>query len=169
MMSKELGNEFWMAVSKDSKTMDGQLVLLRHAAIAAAFCNDKWINAADVRKMLSKENRPAATKVEQMLLQMRNIIDKKLSAEQSVQVRDLLDSFQDGLVMSSVQKKPKGIEDIIVVPESHAAIFVAQVKDRVGVELTTAYDGYYVEPSPIQSGPASSKESTSGTSTVFLI
>lgn len=64
MMSKELGNEFWMAVSKDSKTMDGQLVLLRHAAIAAAFCNDKWINAADVRKMLSKENRPAATKVE---------------------------------------------------------------------------------------------------------
>ena len=155
-----------MAVSKDSKTMDGQLVLLRHAAIAAAFCNDKWINAADVRKMISKENKPAATKVEQMLLQMRNIIDKKLSAEQSGQVRDLLDSFQDGL---AVQKKPKGIEDFIVIPESHAAIFVAQVKDRVGVELTTAYDGYYVEPSPIQSGPASPKESTSGTSTVFLI
>ena len=169
MMSKELGSEFWMAVSKDSKAMDGQLVLLRHAAIAAGFCNDKWINAADVRKMLSKENRPAAAKVEQMLLQMRNLIDKKLSAEQSGQVRDLLDSFHDGLVMSCVQKKPKGIEDFIVVPESHAAILVAQVKDRVGVELTHAYDGYYVEPSPIPSGPASSNESTSGTSTLFLI
>jgi len=71
--------------------------------------------------------------------------------------------------VSCAQKKPKGIEDFIVVPESHAAIFVAKVKGIVGVELTTAYNGYYIEPSPIQSGPASSKESTSGSSTMCLI
>lgn len=144
--SKALGTDFWQAVSKDGKTAGEVLLTLRHCAVSAAYCSGTSLTGADVRKMLG--NTAKSGKSQDLIEELRSLMDKTLNDEQKLKSREIQQQFEDRMVLVAMDKRPKHADAFTMVPETHFQVAVDSIKDETELTLTTKYEAYRPEPAP---------------------
>lgn len=139
---RQLGEDFYKALSSEPKPRDSNpLVMMRHALLALAYtCPlDKFVGAADVNKIFSKQYVDACVKANKLLLEMATMLKKAVGPEQLTQVAQDVVLFESQAVMITLEKKHKDIE-LQESVELAALCFVDQIEAKLGVKLTGQFD-----------------------------
>lgn len=147
-----LGMQWWSSMEVEGKTSKGQVLQMRWAAIRAAYCNPTSLVAQDVRKLLSQANIQKTEKGQAFLNELRRLTSAQLNNEEQMKIQDAMHDFEDAMVFTCIEKKPKEPANFAMVMEVHAQIAIDAIKDVTGKVLTTKYEQFRVAQPSTASG-----------------
>lgn len=118
------------------------------------------VGAQDVRKMLAPSNLLKTEKSQECLKEVRNLCKSHLNAEEQCLVEEAMHDFEDAMVFTCIEKKPKEPTNFAMITEVHAQIAIDAIRDITGKVLTGKYEGWRVQPT---ASSAQSPGTTPGT------